>query len=242
MTDMKSAEKQKDETDDVDKEFKALRFQMVKEQLAWRGIQDETALRAMAEVPRHFFVDPHLAHIAYNDSPLPIQGQQTISQPYIVARMCELLNLDATDRVLDVGTGSGYAAAVMSRIVKGVYSIEQHLVLVHQATDRLAELEYDNVTVSQGDGSLGWPKYAPYDAIMVAAGGPDVPAPLLAQLKINGRLVMPVGNTLRSQTLLRVLRLADNKYEYEDWGGVRFVPLVGEAGWDGKTPPQTDSS
>lgn len=223
-------------------DFKLQRMKMVKEQLAWRGIEDEAVLRAMAEVPRHYFVDPSFAGRAYEDRPLPIQGQQTISQPYIVARMSELLELNADDRVLDVGTGSGYAAAVMSRIVQQVFSIEQHELLVQQARERLAELAYTNVTISQGDGSLGWPKHAPYEAIMIAAGGPNVPSPLLAQLKINGRLVMPVGDTPRSQTLLRVNRVADDEFKYEDWGGVRFVPLIGEAGWDGKSHPEITRS
>jgi len=223
----------------TDDNFKLKRLQMVKEQLIARGIQDEAVLQAMFDVPRHHFVHSHFKELAYEDTPLPIQGKQTISQPYIVARMTELLQLQSDDRVLDVGTGSAYAAAVMSRIAKEVYSIERHTPLVHRAVEKLTALDYDNVTVSQGDGSLGWPEYAPYDAIMVAAGGPEIPSPLLEQLAVNGRLVIPIGTHPRTQILKRVRRLADNNYETEDFGGVRFVPLVGEAGWDGKKSPET---
>jgi protein-L-isoaspartate(D-aspartate) O-methyltransferase len=208
------------------------RMQMVKEQLAGRDIQDEAVLRAMTEVPRHCFVHPQFANLAYEDTPLPILEGQTISQPYIVARMAELLELKTTDKVLEVGTGSGYAAAVMSRIAAEVYTIERHEQLVLQAAETLAALGYDNVRVRQGDGTLGWPEYAPYDAIVAAAGGPAIPTPLLAQLAVNGRLVMPIGPHPRIQRLKRVRRLPNNEYRHEELGDVRFVPLVGERGWD----------
>lgn len=219
------------------------RVQMVKKQLAGRGIRDEAVLRAMLEVPRHQFVDPQFAEMAYQDTPLPIEEGQTISQPYVVARMAELLQLKSSDKVLDVGTGSGYAAAVLSRMADEVYTIERHERLARSASEKLAALNYDNVTIRHGDGTLGWPEHAPYDAIVVAAGGPEIPAPLLAQLAVNGRLVMPVGKDPRTQKLKFVRRLANNEYTYKELGGVRFVPLIGEAGWDGEsggtavTPP-----
>jgi protein-L-isoaspartate(D-aspartate) O-methyltransferase len=208
------------------------RLLMVKEQLIDRGIHDEAVLQAMAEVPRHRFVQGRLVDLAYQDRPLPIEGGQTISQPYIVARMVELLQLKPANRVLDVGAGSGYAAAVISRIVDEVYAIERHEPLVRAAAAVLADLNYDNVRLRQGDGSLGWPQYAPFDAISVAAAGPNFPQPLLSQLAVNGRLVMPVGNQPSMQTLKRVRRVSEDEYQKEDLGGVRFVPLVGEAGWN----------
>ena len=214
------------------KDSKLNRLQMVNEQLAGRGIQDEAVLQAMAEVPRHYFVHPQFANLAYEDTPLPILEGQTISQPYMVALMAELLELKATDKVLEIGTGSGYAAAVMSRIVAEVYTIERHEKLVLQARETLAALGYNNVTVRQGDGTLGWPEHAPYAAIVAAAGGPEIPDPLLAQLAVNGRLVMPIGPHPRVQQLKRVRRLPNNQYRYEELGDVRFVPLVGEGGWN----------
>lgn len=221
------------------KETDLKRMQMVKEQLAGRGIGDEAVLRAMAEVPRQQFIRSRFAELAYEDTPLPIKRGQTISQPYIVARMAELLILESSDRVLDIGAGSGYAAAVMSRIADEVYTVERHAQLAHTAAENLAAVGYDNVSVRQGDGTLGWPGHAPYDAIMVAAGGPDVPAPLLEQLAIDGRLVIPVGNHPRIQRLRRVRRLANNQYEHEEFEGVRFVPLVGAAGWDEEEVEET---
>lgn len=205
---------------------------MVKEQLIDRGIQDDAVLQAMAEVPRHRFLQEKFADLAYQDSPLPIQSGQTISQPFIVAYMIESLQLKSTDKVLDVGAGSGYAAAVMSRIVDEVYAIERYGPLVHAAANILANLNYDNVELRQGDGTLGWPEQAPFDAIAVAAGSPNIPQPLLSQLAVNGRLVIPVGNRPRMQTLKRVRRLSETEYEQVNLDPVRFVPLIGEAGWD----------
>ena len=189
-----------------------------------RGIRDDAVLEAMAAVPREKFVGVHLLEFAYDDSPLPIEEGQTISQPYIVAFMTEALQLGPEDRVLEVGTGSGYAAAVLSRVAAEVYSIERHAVLARQAAQRLKELHYDNVHVMCGDGTLGWPEHAPYDGIIVAAAAPVVPEKLLEQLAPGGRLVMPVGAP-GYQELTVVTRHGDH-YERQTLGGVSFVPLV----------------
>jgi protein-L-isoaspartate(D-aspartate) O-methyltransferase len=207
------------------------RRRMVERQIRARGIRQEVVLRAMEEVPRERFLPEQLAEFAYSDSPLPIAEGQTISQPYIVALMTEALALRPHDRVLEVGTGSGYAAAVLSRIAARVFTIERHGSLAEEARSRLAGQGYTNVEVRHGDGSLGWPEEAPFDAIVVAAGGPSVPQPLLDQLAIGGRLVIPVGATQRTQELLRVTRAAEREFVRESLGGVRFVPLVGARGW-----------
>lgn len=204
---------------------------MIREDLIGRGIKDEAVLRAMREVPREAFIAPELATEAYADHPLPIAEEQTISQPYIVAYMTEALELTPTDRVLEIGTGSGYAAAVLSRIVTTVYSVERLAGLADSARKRLTELGYRNVVVHEGDGTCGWPEHAPYDAIVVTAGAPQLPEPLLAQLAIGGRLVIPVGPTSFLQMLVRVRRLGENDYRSEDLCPVRFVPLIGAAGW-----------
>ncbi len=204
---------------------------MVRTQIAARGIRDEAVLRAMGEVPREAFLPPELEEFAYRDSPLPIACGQTISQPYIVALMTAALELSPGDRVLEVGTGSGYAAAVLSRIAREVHTIERHEELARLAARRLHDLGYDNVEVHHGDGTLGWPEAAPYDAIVVAAGGPTVPEALLDQLAIGGRLVMPVGEDRDLQTLIRVRRRPDGTLEREDLRDVRFVPLIGVQGW-----------
>jgi protein-L-isoaspartate(D-aspartate) O-methyltransferase len=204
---------------------------MVEQQLRARGIRDERILRAMADVPREEFVSHELVEFAYEDTPLPIDEEQTISQPYIVALMLEALELEANDTVLDVGTGSGYAAAVASRIAAQVYGIERHASLARAAAERCTRLGYTNVDIRQGDGTLGLPERAPFDAIVVAAGGPTVPAPLKNQLAIGGRLVIPVGATPRVQNLLRVRRTGQDSWREEDLGAVAFVPLIGEEGW-----------
>ena len=196
-----------------------------------RGIEDSAVLEAMYAVPREMFVGVNLAEFAYDDTPLPIDEGQTISQPYMVALMAQEMRIGPDDRVLEVGTGSGYAAAVLSRIAGEVYTIERHHSLAQQATERLRRSGYDNVKVLCGDGTLGWPEHAPYDAIVVAAGGPEAPASLLEQLKVGGRLVIPVGAARGSQRLLRIIRVTDDELETEELGGVRFVPLVGEQGW-----------
>lgn len=204
---------------------------MIRDDLIGRGIKDAAVLQAMRDVPREAFVAPELAAHAYEDHPLPIDEGQTISQPYIVAYMTEALELIPTDRVLEIGTGSGYAAAVLSRIVTTVYSVERLAILATDARQRLTELGYKNIVVHEGDGTCGWPEHAPYDAIVVTAGAPKLPEPLLTQLAIGGRLVIPVGPTSFLQTLVRVRRLGENDYRSEELCGVRFVPLIGAAGW-----------
>lgn len=204
---------------------------MVRDQLMGRGISDSAVLAAMRQVPREEFVDPGMRELAYEDHPLPIAKGQTISQPFIVAYMTEALELTGSDRVLEVGTGSGYAAAVLSRIVDRVYSVERLEELAEDARRRLERLGYGNVVVLVGDGSLGWPEHAPYDAIVVTAGAPRVPTPLLRQLTGGGRLVIPVGPSSLLQNLVRVRRVGDDEVRYEELCGVRFVPLVGAEGW-----------
>jgi protein-L-isoaspartate(D-aspartate) O-methyltransferase len=184
----------------------------------------------MEEVPREMFLPPELAQLAYNDSPLPIGESQTISQPYIVAVMTEMLELKRDDRVLEVGTGSGYAAAVLSRIVDQVHTIERLPRLAEAARETLRRMGYDNIHVHLGDGSLGWPEHAPYDAIVVTAGSPDVPRSLRNQLAVGGRLVIPIGSGL-VQDLVRIRRTGKADFERENLLGVRFVPLVGDEGW-----------
>jgi protein-L-isoaspartate(D-aspartate) O-methyltransferase len=206
-------------------QFKVMRLQMVEEQLRQRSIDDERVLKVMETVPRHLFVPPSLRSRAYEDGPLPIGEEQTISQPYIVALMSEALVLTGTETVLEVGTGSGYQAAVLSRLAKQVYSIEILPRLAESARTRLATLGYDNVNVVVGDGNQGWPAGSPYDAIIVTAAAPRVPQALLDQLDNGGRLVLPVG-TDKEQHLFR-LRKTGNKVTQENLGPVRFVPLVG---------------
>ena len=211
----------------------AQREKMVATQIETRGVRDAGVLAAMREVPRELFVPAELAEFAYRDSPLPIECGQTISQPYIVALMAAALQLSPRDRVLEIGTGSGYAAAVLSRVASHVDTVERHAELSRISAARLARLGYDNVVVHHADGTLGWPQGAPYDAIVVAAGGPTVPDALLDQLAIGGRLVIPVGEERDLQTLVRVRRHADGSLEREDLGDVRFVPLIGVQGWRG---------
>jgi protein-L-isoaspartate(D-aspartate) O-methyltransferase len=202
---------------------------MVATQLARRGISNPQLLDAFIQVDRRKFVPEAYLDRAYADSPLPIGDGQTISQPYIVALMAESLELGPEDRVLEIGTGSGYAAAIMSRLCREVFSVERLDRLAQEARERLETLGYDHIHVRCGDGTLGWPEHAPYDAITVAAGGPRIPEALLAQLAPRGRLVMPVGPD-SDQILTRVLRLADSEFRYEALSPVRFVPLIGEQG------------
>lgn len=210
---------------------RAHRERMVERQVAARGVRDAAVLHALREVPREAFLPPELAEFAYRDAPLPIACGQTISQPYIVALMTAALRLAPGDRVLEIGTGSGYAAAILSRAAREVVTIERHEELADVARARLRDLGYDNVAVHHGDGTLGWSAGAPYDAIVVAAGGPAVPEALLDQLAVGGRLVIPVGEDRALQTLVRVTRRADGTLEREDLGDVRFVPLIGVQGW-----------
>jgi len=212
--------------------FNDLRQQMIDYQLVARGLHDQWVLDAINAVPREEFVATDLVEFAYSDSPLPIEASQTISQPYIVALMTAALELKPEDRVLEVGTGSGYAAAILGEIAQEVFSIERHKILVDSARKRLKELGYRNIQILYGDGTLGWPEHAPYDAIVVTAGGPEVPKALKEQLAIGGRLVIPVGSTLRTQKLFRLRRISEHEYQEEDMGGVRFVPLIGAAGWE----------
>ena len=215
--------------------FKKLRAQMIDDQLIARGIRDKMALDALGSVPREAFIPADLIEFAYRDSPLPIEENQTISQPYIVALMTAALELESDDRVLEIGTGSGYAAAVLGEICENVYTIERHKALAYTAQAKLNELGYSNIQVKHGDGTLGWSDKAPFDAIIVAAGAPDVPQTLKEQLAIGGRLVIPVGNYLKSQKLVRIRRVSHDDYQTEDLGGVRFVPLIGVEGWQDKS-------
>jgi len=206
---------------------------MVERQLVPMGIFDKVVLAAMGEVPREEFVPSNLQSLAYEDGPLPIGQGQTISQPFIVAYMAQALELTRSERVLEIGTGSGYAAAVVSRIVAEIHSTERLATLAEAARLRLKGLSYVNVHVHVCDGSLGLPGHAPYDAIVVTAGAPWVPEALKQQLALGGRLVIPVGNHLDLQELLRVRRVGTNDYASERLMGVRFVPLIGADGWQG---------
>ena len=194
------------------------------------GIRDPRVLEAMRSVPRHFFVPEALQSRAYGDHALPISANQTISQPFIVARMTELLELDRDSRVLEIGAGSGYQTAVLAFIAAQVYSIERIGDLAREAQARIRQLEIYNATVKCFDGTLGWAANAPYDAILVAAGGPVVPEPLAVQLKIGGRLIVPVGPARDAQRLIRIVK-TETGYREEDHGGCAFVPLIGQHGW-----------
>jgi len=210
-------------------EFTTIRNRMVDTQIEARGVANSRVLTAMRRVPRHRFVPQGLWDQAYNDYPLPIGEDQTISQPYIVALMTEALELKEGDRVLEIGTGSGYQAAVLAELASAVYSIDRLGSLTEKAQKVLAELGYHNLHVRVGDGTLGWPEEAPFDAILVTAGAPQVPRPLVEQLALGGRLVIPVGDRF-SQTLTRVRKVKDGvKYDY--LGGCRFVRLIGQYGW-----------
>lgn len=215
-------------------DFETLRREMVERQIVDRGVRNRRVLDAMLTVPREIFVPERLVDFAYDDHALPIEEDQTISQPFIVALMVEALEIRSGDRVLEVGAGSGYAAAVLSRMAREVYAIERHEALVQLARERMQRLGYTNVQILHGDGTLGWPQHGPFDAIAVAAGGPDIPPALQNQLAVGGRLVIPIGNDPRLQELVRVRRTGPDTFERESLGAVRFVPLVGAQGW--RTP------
>ena len=193
-------------------------------------IADENVLRVMNAIPRHRFVPEALATQAYRDNALPIAAGQTISQPFIVARMTELLELTGKERVLEIGAGSGYQSAVLSYLARKIYAVERIPQLAKEALAKLRLLGIENVSVKQADGTVGWEIYAPYNAILVAAGGPEVPQPLLDQLAIGGRLVIPIGEDRSSQRLVRVLR-TESGFETSDHGPCSFVPLIGHHGW-----------
>jgi protein-L-isoaspartate(D-aspartate) O-methyltransferase len=194
------------------------------------GIRDLRVLEAMRSVPRHLFVPQALQSRAYGDHALPIAANQTISQPYIVARMTELLELKDGNRVLEIGAGSGYQTAVLAKLGTQVFALERIAELAREGQSRIRQLEIHNATIKCFDGTRGWSANAPYDAILVAAGGPNVPEPLLAQLKMNGRLVLPVGGQRESQTLVRVIK-TQKGFERQDHGACAFVPLIGQYGW-----------
>lgn len=212
-------------------DFADSRALMVERQVRRRGLTKADVLRAMGEVPREAFVPQHLHEFAYADGPLPIESGQTISQPFVVALMIDVAEIAPGDRVLEIGAGSGYAAAVISRIAAEVHAIERHAQLVALARERLEALGYANVEVHLGDGTNGWPAAAPFDAIIASAGGPAVPQVLKEQLDIGGVLVMPVGQSPREQRLVKVRRIGAKHYDEEDMGPVSFVPLVGAHGW-----------
>jgi protein-L-isoaspartate(D-aspartate) O-methyltransferase len=214
-----------------------LRQMMVEQQIIRRGVGDPRLWAAMRAVPRERFVPEDVRSLAYEDRPLPVEGGQTISQPYIVARMIEAAAISPEDRVLEVGAGSGYAAAVMSRLAAHVFAVERIAELAALAEGRMKALGYDNVSIGLGDGTAGWREEAPFDAILVAAGGPGVPPPLREQLAIGGRLVMPVGDG-GEQQLVRLIRKDEEEFDLTVLEAVRFVPLIGAHGWkDGNADP-----
>lgn len=222
---------------DKREEYKQARIRMVEQQMRVRGIRDERVLQVMLSIPRHLFVAPDLRHAAYNDAPLPLSHQQTISQPYIVALMTELLELKGDECVLEVGAGSGYQAAVLAHIARKVYTLERIHDLAVEARQALSQLALDNVEVIEVDGTLGLPEHAPYDAIIVTAAAPRVPEPLKEQLRDGGRLVLPVGGRM-GQMLERWHRKGDD-FDCERVAPVAFVPLVGDHGWESDEPNST---
>jgi protein-L-isoaspartate(D-aspartate) O-methyltransferase len=212
-------------------DFTAEREAMVERHLRRRGIAEKPILDAFLAVPREAFISEDYAHLAYGDHPLPIEAGQTISQPYIVGLTIQAAEIGAGDKVLEVGAGSGYAAAVISRIASKVIAIERQHDLVEIAQARMQRLGYDNVEIVEGDGTKGCPEQAPFDAIVAAASGSHVPKAFIEQLKDGGRIVMPVGDPGWIQELIKVTKKADGTLDRENLGGVRFVPLIGEQGW-----------
>lgn len=210
-------------------QFATSRNRMVQEQLINRDIVDPGTIEAMSEVPRHLFVDDAMQGRAYGDHPLPIGAGQTISQPYIVATMTQALGLSGTEKILEIGTGSGYQAAVLSRICTQVYTVERVNSLLARARKVFDKLRYYNIRSKLDDGTMGWPENGPYDAIIVTAGGPEVPQPLLDQLSENGRLIIPVGDQHVQE--LQFIQKKEGQVEMSCLASVRFVDLVGEHGW-----------
>lgn len=214
-------------------EYKIAREKMVARLRDYYRISDSRLLEVMNTIPRHQFVPEALKFQAYRDNALPISSNQTISQPYIVAKMTELLELTPSSKVLEIGAGSGYQTVILARLGRAVYAVERVPALAETVKKRLAELGIRNVTVQLSDGTEGWEIYAPYDAILVAAGSPAIPTPLLAQLKDGGRLVIPIGEDPRSQILTRVIK-DKTGYRTEEHGACSFVPLIGQHGWKGE--------
>jgi protein-L-isoaspartate(D-aspartate) O-methyltransferase len=214
-------------------DYVAAREAMIERTIVRRGLDDPALIAAFRAVPREEFVSADYAHEAYADSPLPIESGQSISQPYIVALTIESAGIDGDSKVLEIGAGSGYAAAVIGQIAGEVIAIERHHDLVVLAQQRMVDLGYDNVRIVEGDGTLGWPDGAPFDAIVAAASGSHVPQVLLDQLKPGGRIVMPVGDPHSVQSLVRWTTRRDGGVDKEDLGAVRFVPLIGEHGFGG---------
>ena len=212
-------------------EYKIGRERMVERLRSHYNIADERVLDVMSRIPRHEFVPEALKFQAYRDNALPISSKQTISQPYIVARMTELLELTPSDKVLEIGSGSGYQTSILSRLSRVVYAIERVPALARQTSEMVDALGLKNVTVSESDGTEGWEIYAPFNAILVAAGGPGIPEPLAEQLTVGGKLVIPVGKTPESQVLHRVIRTS-NGFVTENHGKCSFVPLIGAHGWE----------
>ncbi len=206
------------------------RLKMVERLRDHYKIADPRVLSAMNTIPRHRFVPEALRAQAYKDNALPIAAGQTISQPFIVARMTELLELKGKERVLEIGAGSGYQSAILSCLVRKVYAVERIEVLAKTALENLRSIGINNVSIRNGDGTNGWPVYAPFDAILVAAGGPELPSPLMDQLETGGRLVIPIGSDAKNQELVRVIRTKSG-FEKENCGPCAFVPLIGEHGW-----------
>ena len=211
-------------------EYQIQRGRMVQRLREHYKIRDEKVLEVLNRVPRHLFVPEALKSQAYKDNALPIAANQTISQPFIVARMTELLELNPQSKVLEIGAGSGYQTAILSELAKKIYAIERVAQLAAEAQNRLENLKIQNVTLRCADGTNGWEIHAPFDAILVAAGSPGIPKPLLNQLKIGGKLVLPIGQDQKTQKLIRVTRTTKD-FQTEDFGACAFVPLIGEHGW-----------
>lgn len=209
------------------------RLRMVDSQIRSRGIRDPRLLKAMETIPRHLFVTEALRDRAYNDNPLPIDDRQTISQPYIVALMTEALELRGNEKVLELGTGSGYQTSILAELAERVFSIERIASLASGARKLLDSLNYFNVAIRVGDGSYGWKEESPFDAIIVTAGAPNIPKTLVGQLAVGGKLLIPVGGR-HSQVMMKVTRLSEdvNDLKKEDLGGCRFVDLIGDHGWE----------
>jgi protein-L-isoaspartate(D-aspartate) O-methyltransferase len=211
-------------------DFPKARLKMVEEQIISRGIKDPRLIAAMKKIPRHLFVEEALQSQAYSDHPLPIGEKQTISQPYMVALMTEVLKLTGKEKVLEIGAGSGYQAAILAELAERVFSIERIRSLAIRARELLYELGYFNIEIKIFDGTLGWAEKGPFDAIIVTAGAPDIPQPVIDQLGMGGRLVIPVGNAF-SQDLIRMTKTEEG-IRREDLGGCRFVKLIGRHGWE----------